>query len=267
MPKLAGRGVFFAALAVPFALVAAPLTASAEGPDDVVITEETLAGAVATPDAAAAMASATTTTAVEDTWSGPGPDWSYAPEPLAVTSSSDDGEEEDVAEEVSEAATEDDSEESTETAVEDAVEQTSTEAVAVVAPAYEVDAVEHDDDVIETADEWVGATYSDVAAHAGPDGAWVSSTESGAVSGDDDGFPGSDGTAAWYEEATAAAGSDGAYVESTETGAFESDGWGHGNVFDGDDDLTGASYEHTAAAAGEDGAWVENVEAAALETD
>jgi hypothetical protein len=35
MPKLASRGVFFATLAVPIAMVAAPLTASADGPGSV----------------------------------------------------------------------------------------------------------------------------------------------------------------------------------------------------------------------------------------
>ena len=277
MPKSAGRGVVFAALAVPLALMAAPLTASAEEPDDVVISDQALAGAVATPDAAAAMASATTTTTVEeaedaDVWDGPRPDLVYVPETVDVSYSSDEDVTEDITEDVAEDVTEDATEEATEEATEDATEEyseeTSTEAVAVVAPVHDMSVVDDSD--------WVGATYEDVVAHAGSDGAWVTSTESGAVSGDDGVLSGSD-TAAWYEEVTAAAGSDGAFVESTESEAFSGDGWGHGDLVDGDfdgdyagdfdDDVTGAAYEHTAAAAGEDGAWVENVESGAFELD
>ena len=70
--------VFFAALAVPLALVITPLTASAEEPDDAVVTEQLAGAAVATDDTAAAVASSTTTTTGSDgvtpgTFS-PGPD-------------------------------------------------------------------------------------------------------------------------------------------------------------------------------------------------
>jgi hypothetical protein len=260
MPKLAGRGVFFAALAVPFALAAAPLTASADEPDDVVITDQMVAGGVATPDGAAAMSSATTTTAIEESddleeihqVQG---DW-YGPESFAVVNSP---EAQDVVEDAAEdAVEEEDSEEST--------EETSTEAVAI-APAHQMSVVEADDDIVDWADNGaVGATYEELAAYAGADGAWVSSTESGAFSDEEGGLSGGD-TAVWYEEVTAAAGSDGAFVESTESGAFESDGWSHGDVVDFDDDVTGASYEHNMAHAGDGGAWVENVDAAAFELD
>jgi hypothetical protein len=256
---LAGRGVLIAALAVPVALAAAPLTASADDTYDVVMTEQAVADAVATDDGAAAMAATTSTTAVEvseDVWHGPDPDVAYAPQ---VTYSTEDEDTTEITEAVDEDATEE-------------VTEESTEAVADVAPVAETRGVDTDDDLVHSTDDWVGASYEHVAAFAGADGAWVTSTESHAVSGDHGGPSGSD-TAVWFEETTAAAGEGGAYVESTESGAFESDGWGHGG-FSGHHhhhhhhhDVTGAMYDHSAAAAGEDGAWVEDVESAAFEQD
>ncbi|MBB4905878.1 hypothetical protein [Actinophytocola algeriensis] len=268
MPKLAGRGVLIAALAVPVALAAAPLTASADEPYDVVMTDQMTANAVATEDGAAAAAAATNTTFVEeseDVWHGPDPDVEYVPEVIYSTEDEDTTEiTEDAAEELTEESTEEVTEESTE----ESTEETSTEAVAVVTPVDQTWGTYTDDDLDDSTDAWAGASYENIAAYAGADGAWVTSTESHAVAGDDSGLSGSD-TAVWHEQTTAAAGEDGAYVESTESGAFESDGWGHGGFSEHHHhhDVTGAMFEHTAAAAGEDGAWVENLESAAFEQD
>jgi hypothetical protein len=235
MPKLAGRGVFFAALAVPFAMAVAPLTATAEEPDEAVVTEALMAAGVATPDAAAAVATATTTVETEEAEEAffPGPEW-YGYE-------QDDAETEDAA--------------------------------VAVAPAQKKSVVDADDYGVPTSDGWAGASYSEVAAAAGPDGAWVDSVESGAVTGNDGyghdyGHHHGDTTAAWHEETTAAAGSDGAFVESVESAAVEHDGHGsHRDGWDGHDDVTGAYHEEFAAHAGEDGAWVHSMESAAGEVD
>ncbi|MCA1655062.1 MAG: hypothetical protein LC635_01030, partial [Pseudonocardiaceae bacterium] len=93
--------------------------------------------------------------------------------------------------------------------------------------------IETDDDIAEWSnDGWVGAAYEDTTAHAGAGGAWVSSTEAGAISVDN-GFLNSNDTAAWYRDVTVGAGPGGAFVDLTESGAASGDdfGWndyGHG---------------------------------------
>ncbi|MBB4912822.1 hypothetical protein [Actinophytocola algeriensis] len=70
MPELAGRRVFYAALAVPIAMVIAPLTASAGVAGETMVTEQAQPGAVATESGTAAAAHATDVGRFAD-----GPDW------------------------------------------------------------------------------------------------------------------------------------------------------------------------------------------------
>jgi hypothetical protein len=123
----------------------------------------------------------------------------------------------------------------------------------------DVTASDEDDYVVYEDDDVFGAGYSDTNAGAGPEGAWVSSTDSGAFSSNSnygDAFS-DNGTATYYEGFIAAAGIEGAYVQSTESGAGE---YGGLNA-----DGTGAySESHGAGAgAGAEGAWVAGYESGA----
>ncbi|MFC4857936.1 hypothetical protein [Actinophytocola glycyrrhizae] len=70
MPELAGRRVFYAALAVPIAMVIAPLTASAGEAGETVVTEQAQPGAVATENETAVASNATDVGGFS-----PGPGW------------------------------------------------------------------------------------------------------------------------------------------------------------------------------------------------
>ena len=85
MPELAGRRVFYAALAVPIAMVIAPLAASAEVADETVVTEQAQPGAVATENETAAVAHATDAGGFSH-----GPDWYVADDADIVHSESED---------------------------------------------------------------------------------------------------------------------------------------------------------------------------------
>jgi hypothetical protein len=293
MPKLAGRRVYLVALAVPIAMVIAPMTASAEGPDEAVTTEQASTAAVATDDAAAAEASATTTDEESDTFS-PGPDWyptdnvsvaNYDPDDNAVTyvingihndsvagNYENEDENNSYEYEVNDAAAEGpDIDLVDHDVVENDIDVNDVDEDEVV----ENDVVD-DDDVTDVdgmyymdEDDSAAANYSDVTAAAGPDGAWVNSTEAGAVIGDN-GWGHSYGddnvTGAYYDELTAAAGSHGAYVESVESGAGEfADHDGYADF--GDDDVTGAYHEEFSAGAGDGGAWTQGIESGAVDLD
>lgn len=271
MPKLVGRSVFFAALALPIAMVAAPLTASAGATDETAVAEKV--------------------TAREDATEFFGePDWCCLEEAeledvnviYTINGIHDNDNNDDTSYDIETTYEDDvtlydvDVYEDEDVHVHDVVHEDEVEVVhedadtdVHILPAHEVEAVEDDDvDVVDVVnvvedDDVTFATYSDVAAAAGPDGAWVHSTESGAVSGNDGhGYPMND-TAAWYEDVTAAAGSDGAFVEATESAAADLDsyGWNHG--WDDDSDITGAYHEVFAAHAGDEGAWTHTSESAA----
>lgn len=284
MPKLAGRGVFIAALAVPIAMVIAPLTATAEEPDETVVTEEQ--SGVATEDGAMASAGSTVTTedegeyvASEDMESDdvdhdgfrPGPAWYYhGPDEdndhvtYVINGIHDDG---DYGNETSDDTIVDDVAivDSYVNVDEDAYEHegvhddADVDAMAV-SPAHDVDVIEVDEDDNEWAEEETSfVTYEDSSSGAGSEGAWTSSTESGAFS-ENGGFGHGDVSGAYYEELTAAAGGDGAFVDSIESAAGHFGGFGHG-----DDDASGAYHEEFTAGAGSEGAWVDQVESAAGE--
>jgi hypothetical protein len=82
MPILAGRRAFYAALAVPIAMVIAPLTATAAEAGGTVVTEQAQPGAVVTEN------EAVTTAAVRD-FGGP-PDWYLTDDADVVHSESED---------------------------------------------------------------------------------------------------------------------------------------------------------------------------------
>jgi hypothetical protein len=82
MPKLAGRRAFYAALAVPIAMVIAPLTASAGEADEAVVTSQAQPGAVATENGTAHAAELDGFTH--------GPDWYIADDADVVHNESED---------------------------------------------------------------------------------------------------------------------------------------------------------------------------------
>ncbi|MFI7673156.1 hypothetical protein [Actinophytocola sp. NPDC049390] len=85
MPELAGRRAFYAALAVPIAMVIAPLTASAGEADEAVVTEQAQPGAVATENETADTAIMADVDGVSH-----GPDWHVSEHADVVHSESED---------------------------------------------------------------------------------------------------------------------------------------------------------------------------------
>ncbi|MCT2582927.1 hypothetical protein [Actinophytocola gossypii] len=234
MPKLAGRGTLLAALAVPFVVVVAPLTATADTDP---------AGVVATEEGAAVLS--TSSTAVQHEVGA----WYDGTTNLV------------------------DSEEATETPSEEAslspvkARPASIDHLAIKGD--EEDDEDEDTDEESVEDNGVSfVVHDEFEAAAGDEGAWVETSESGAV--ESDGMSG--GSAAWHHEAEAAAGEDGAYVESNSSAAGESDGYHDDyNGHHGEDDgyhgtgVTFAGYEETTAAAGEEGAFVESTSSVAVD--
>jgi hypothetical protein len=292
MRRLTGRGLLVAAFAVPIAMVITPMTASADVPDDLAAYED-VSGSVASEDGAGI---------VDDSPFGD-IEGAYATEEGAATFEADDEDSsenysddyssddedlydvhvvEDDDEDVDEVLVIEDDEEFTEN---------STEGYATLGNDSTVEAIESDDDEVYEAsydatfeaaeddddyghngydgyeswddDGMTVATYEDSSAYAGQGGAWINSTESGAMSSHD-GFDSE--TAAWYSELTAAAGQGGSFVESTESSAMTSDDmdWSHGWH---EDNESWAEFEHSTAGAGHGGAWVSETSSAAGELD
>lgn len=240
MPKLAGRGTLLAALAVPFVVVVAPLTATADTDP---------AGAVATEEGAAVVS--TSSVAAQNEVGA----WYHGTGNVFESEES----EEVVDVESEEAASPE-------------VEATSLTPVKTRPAPIEHVVVKDDDDDYEdyyeddetdeeevVEDDGVAfAVHEEIEAGAGAEGAWVDATESGAVEVDGDGM--SEDTAAWHNNVTAAAGEEGAFVDATSSASGNTDGW----HVHGDDGVTFAGYSEHMAVAGEDGAWTSNVESVAV---
>jgi hypothetical protein len=287
MSKPAGRGVLVAALAVPIAMVLAPLTASADVPV-IPVPDDHAAGAGVANESGAAVAQylpvgdavpdeveiADEDFGTEDVFAadefiqtGGGvtvvddPYVSYESEDLPVEVS-DDAEATEIDEIDEPEATE------VETPEVDEVEAPEVDEVEAneVEPTAMVGDFDTGDAEVSWGDGGTAVSYEDTSAYAGEDGAWVSDTESGAMS-DDGNLSHSAETAAWHEETNAAAGSDGAQVEMISSGTMT--GGDGPNWTAGDDEFDGtlADYEHTTAQAGSDGAWVSDVESSAGDLD
>jgi hypothetical protein len=296
MGKLAGRG-YLVALAVPITMVIAPLAASAEATIDAVPVEHAESAAVP-------MDGGIDTVASTDKFS-PGPDWyevedtdvaNYDPDgnnTTVVVNGIHDGDVNGNIEDDSDAGpfwyhhghgimdthpaaigpvdVVDDEDEDVDVDVDNDVDVVDDNDVDYLDD-EDVDVVEDDDADVVDDDSWsfddVTATeYEDSTAAAGPEGAYVDSTESGSYSdneGLDYAFGDDDATVAYYDETTAGAGSGGAFVNSVESGAGEIGG-GYGDF--GDDDATGAYYDAFTAQAGEYGAWTQSIESGAADLD
>jgi len=250
MPKIATRRVYFAALAVPVAMVLAPLTASAGVPDDTAVAGQGhIAGWYEPADVDVAYNDNDDTNVTyvvngihddsvtgaydedatdEDDDFSPGPDWYYYDDDVDVASN--------------------DNDETNVTYVVNGIHDDS------VTGNHEEDADCDDDNGYDNDYGYVDedVDHDDVMVDADND----YDLDHWSYDSDDS----DDSASASYEDFTAFAGSGGAWVDSMESGAFSHNDNGFGHVFGDDDDAAGGYYEDTTAGAGSGGAFVGDTE-------
>ena len=247
MPKLATRRVYFAALAVPIAMVIAPLTASAGVPDEAVMAEQEHADAIETDwyepaniyvaydDADDANVTYVINGIHNDSVTGnyqedaagedgdadfsPGPDWYHD-----VNVTYDDSDDVNVTYVVNGIHNDSVTGNYQEAAGHDENAYADEDEDVVLDYGHDVDSG-HDLDEWADDDSAAGATYSNVNTGAGSGGVWFNYVESGAFTQNDSDFghDGDDFSAGYFDELTAAAGDGGAFAESTESEFVEQD--------------------------------------------